>query len=468
MNTKIVATLGPASDGPDIIGGLMEAGVDVFRLNAAHGSPEDHRLRIQRVRELSPDPEVRPAILVDLQGPKIRLGVFESGSATLATGSDFVITTEPVLGTAQRASTNYPGFARDVRPGDHVLLADGSVELRVLETDGVAVRCRVVSGGPVWDRKGINVPGVRLAVGSLTDKDLKDLQLAVSAGVDLVGLSFVRTAEDVRALRRRMEALGARRPIVAKIEKPEAWQNLDAILEEADGLMVARGDLGVELALEKVPFVQKAVIQRARRLGRFVITATQMLESMVQNPFPTRAEVSDVANAIYDGSDAVMLSAETSVGHYPLEAARMMARIIAETESTLGNWEPPGSAPAPVSDAPILADAAIRVARCSSAAAVAVFTVSGATARLVAAHRPRVPIYAFTPQAAVARQLTPVYGVEPILTPPMTSTDQMVAYLDRALLERGASAGARVVFVAGQPLGRPGITNLLKLHVIGS
>ncbi len=467
MNTKIVATLGPASDSPEIIRGLIEIGVDVFRLNAAHGSAEEHQLRIQRVRELSPEPEVRPAILMDLQGPKIRLGLFESGSAMLVTGTEFVITTEPVLGTAERASTNYPGFARDVRPGDRVLLADGSIELRVLETDGTNVRCRVVSGGPVSDRKGINLPGVPLAVGSLTEKDLRDLEMGVRAGVDLIGLSFVRAAADVVALRERMQALGARLPIVAKIEKPEAWENLDAILEEADGVMVARGDLGVELALEKVPFVQKAVIQRARRLGRFVITATQMLESMVENPFPTRAEVSDVANAIYDGSDAVMLSAETSVGRYPLEAARMMARVVAETESTMGDWQPPGSPPAAVSDAPILADAAIRVARCSSAAAIAVFTVSGATARLVAAHRPRAPVYAFTPRPAVARQLASLYGVRPILTPPMTSTDQMVAYLDRVLLEGRAPAGARVVFVAGQPLGRPGITNLLKLHVLG-
>lgn len=468
MNTKIVATLGPASDSAETIGRLLAAGVEVFRLNAAHGSLADHEARIRRVRELSPESDLRPGILMDLQGPKLRLGVFENGSAMLVAGDEFVITTEPVSGDARRASTNYSAFAREVRPGDRVLLADGSVELRVLETDGAAARCQVVSGGLVSDRKGINLPGARLSVGSLTDKDLADLQFAVRAGADLIGLSFVRRAEDVRSLRRRLEELGAALPIVAKIEKPEAWENLEEILEEADGVMVARGDLGVELALEKVPFVQKDVIRRARRCGRFVITATQMLESMVANPFPTRAEVSDVANAIYDGTDAVMLSAETSVGRYPIEAVQMMVRVVEETEKTLPEQEAPAMPAAHAGDAPILADAAIRAARCAGAAAIVVFTVSGSTARLLAAHRPRVPIYAFTPQPAVARRLAPVYGVRALLTPPMTSTDQMLAHLEGALLDRGLLAKRqRVVFVAGQPLGRPGLTNLLKLHVLG-
>jgi len=468
-NTKIIATLGPASDSPELIRRLLEEGVDVFRLNAAHGSRQEHAERIRRIREASPEPEVRPGILLDLQGPKIRLGVFQGGGVTLETGAEFVITTEAALGTSAGASTNYPNLAREVKPGDRVLLADGSVELEALSSDGTAVRCRVVSGGPVADRKGINLPGVRLGVPSLTEKDLEDLAFAVQAGADLLGLSFVRSAGDVRALRERLREAGSDLPIVAKIEKPEAWENLEEILAACDGVMVARGDLGVELALEKVPYVQKAIIHRARRHGRFVITATQMLESMVENPYPTRAEVSDVANSIYDGTDAVMLSAETSVGRHPVEAVRMTARIVKETERSLGT--PPG-ADAPVAggaDAGVLAEAAVRAARCASAAALAVFTVSGSSARLLAAHRPAVPIYAFTPRPEVARRLAPVFGVRPILTPPMESTDQMLAYLEQKLLAGGLlGAGRRVVFVAGQPLGRPGTTNLLKLHLLGA
>ncbi|MGB9612546.1 MAG: pyruvate kinase, partial [Bryobacteraceae bacterium] len=329
--TKIVATLGPASEDPAMIRALIEAGVNVFRLNMAHGSRQEQQERIRRIRQLSPEPAVAPAILADLQGPKLRLGTFREGSATLEDGAEFVLTTEPVEGTAAGASINYEGFALDVQPGDTVLLADGAVTLRVESSDGVRVRCRVVSGGQISDRKGVNLPGARLRLPALTGKDLEDLAMAIQAGVDLIGLSFVRQAADVRQLRSRLKEHGASLPIVAKIEKPEALELLEEILDEADGVMVARGDLGVELALEKVPYAQKRILREARRRARFAITATQMLESMVENPYPTRAEVSDVANAIYDGTDAVMLSAETSVGRHPVEAARMMARIAIET-----------------------------------------------------------------------------------------------------------------------------------------
>ncbi len=467
-NTKIVATLGPASDNSAIISALIEAGVDVFRLNMAHGSREEQAARVRLIRELSPSPGLRPAILADLQGPKLRLGVFRGGSALLQTGAPFTLTTRTLEGTAERASVNWQGFARDVRPGDTVLLVDGAVRLRVETTDGVEVRCRVESGGAVSDRKGVNVPGARLNLPALTEKDLEDLLAVTRAGADLIGLSFVRSAADVRRLREHLEAIGVRLPVVAKIEKPEALEELEAILAEADGVMVARGDLGVELALEKVPGAQKRIIREARRRARFVITATQMLESMVDKPYPTRAEVSDVANAIYDGSDAVMLSAETSIGRYPVEAVRVAARIAAQTEHDLGRERPPGQGPSPDSDAGVVAEAAIRAALDARAAAIVVFTVSGSTARLLAAHRPPVPIYAFTPEPAPARQLAPVFGARPLPAPLMSTVDDMLTFVDRTLTAGGLlTPGQRVVFVAGQPLGRAGATNLMKLHQVG-
>jgi len=468
-HTKIIATLGPASDSPETVRRLLEAGVDVFRLNASHGTQQDHGVRIRAVRDLAARMGLHTGILLDLQGPKIRLGSFEGGSCRLETGRVFTITTEPVLGNCERASTTYAGFARDVKPDDTVLLADGAVQLRVLSSDGIAVRCQVLSGGPIGDRKGINLPGVHVSTPSLTKKDLSDLRFGLEAGIDMVALSFVRRRDDILRLRLSLEEHDARLPIIAKIEKPEAWDNLGQILDESDGVMVARGDLGVEMALERVPFIQKQIIQHARRHGRFVITATQMLESMVSSPLPTRAEVSDVANAIYDGTDAVMLSAETSAGAWPVEAARMMARVAAEAEASIHadrpRGLPRGTEP---THAEILADSAHRAARVSGAAAIVVFTASGSSARLVARCRPTVPIYAFTPSQAVARQLSVIYGVRPVQTVDLTSTDEMLALMDRLLLEKGClKPRDTVVFVAGQPIGRPGTTNLMKLHRVG-
>ncbi len=468
-NTKIVATLGPASDTPEQIRRLIQAGADVFRLNASHGTLEEHRRRAAAVRQVASSVGVHAGVLLDLQGPKIRLGEFEGGLCRLETGARFTLTTEPVVGNAERASTSYPLLPREVRPGDRILLADGAVELRVLSTAPHSVYTEVVSGGLVGDRKGVNLPRVPLSLPSLTPKDLADLELARDPGVDIVALSFVRRPEDVRSLREELEQRGLDLPVVAKIEKPEAWDNLEAILAEAHGVMVARGDLGVEMELEKVPFIQKAIIERARARGRYVITATQMLESMVENPLPTRAEVSDVANAIYDGTDALMLSAETSVGKYPVEAVRMMARIAAETDfavSTRGLQEPPHGPNPPYAE--IVADAAHEAAHDAHVAAIVVFTATGFSARLIARYRPGVPIYAFTPSEAVARRLSPVYGVRPILAPDVPSTDDMLALMDRVLVERNlVRPGDGVVFVAGQPIGRAGSTNLLKLHRIG-
>jgi pyruvate kinase len=459
-----VATLGPASD--PLLGRLLAAGVDVFRLNLSHGTHAEHQARIDGVRALARESGRFPALLLDLQGPKIRLGTFLSGGCVLPAGGEFTITVEPVTGDCGRASTGYLNFARDVKPGDRILLADGTVELRALAADGAAVRTKVVRGGPIRDRQGINLPGAAIRTPCLSDKDLADVQFGLSAGIDMIALSFVRTQGDLRLLR--TELKGADIPIIAKIEKPEAWDNIESILEAANGVMVARGDLGVEISLEKVPRIQKSIIRRARRKGRFVITATQMLESMIEHPVPTRAEVSDVANAIYDGTDAVMLSAETSVGKYPVEAVEFMTRIAVETEASIRNrgyQEPPTAEP---TKAEIVADAAYRAAREAKVTAVVVFTASGSSARLVSRYRPPVPIYAFTPQVAVACQLAINYGITPILAPDAPSFDEMLAQMDRLLVEKGyVKSGDEVVFVAGQPIGRAGTTNLMKLHRVG-
>jgi pyruvate kinase len=468
-NTKIVVTLGPASDSPECIRALLTAGVNVFRLNASHGDQAAHAKRIENVRATAADMGLHAAILLDLQGPKIRLGCFADGGCQLATGAEFVISTTEVLGTAAMASTVYEPFARDVRAGDCVKLADGAVELRVLSTDGVAARCRVVSGGFIKDKQGINLPGVQVSAPSLTLKDEGDLEFGVKAGVDFIALSFVRTIDDPKYLRTRLRQMGARIPIISKIEKPEACKNLDGILAESDGVMVARGDLGVEIALERVPEIQKTIIDRARHFGKIVITATQMLESMIENSHPTRAEVSDVANAIYDGSDAVMLSGETAVGKFPVQTVETMARIARQAESTrrfrfykdLTAGEKSGYAE-------IIAQAAYHAAEVASVAAIGVFTSSGVSARLVSRLRPAVPIYAFTPSPAAARQLALNYGVTSVVVPPKVSTDEMIAQIDRIVLEQGwLKLGDGVVCIAGQPVGQTGSTNMLKLHRVG-
>ncbi len=466
-NTKIVVTLGPATDSPAVLGAMMESGVSIFRLNASHGSQDDHAARICAVRAIAAEQKRLVVLLLDLQGPKIRLGKYERENCAIPTGAEFTITTEPVIGNESCASTTYTHFAHDVCRGDRVLLADGTVELRALHTDGVRVRFAVVSGGVVGSNKGINLPGVNISAPSLTEKDLADLEFGLNAGIQLIALSFVRTASDVAMLKQRIGARPAR--VVAKIEKPAAWDHIDEILTEADGVMVARGDLGVEMALERVPPIQKAIIRRARRRGKFVITATQMLESMIEHPTPTRAEVSDVANAIYDGTDAVMLSAETSVGKYPAEAAAYMARIACEAEASInkrGFHElPPSHDP---HSAEIVADAAYRAARDARASAIVVFTTSGSSARLISRYRPPVCIYAITPNEVVARQLLIHYGVQPLLAPEVGSTDEMMAQMDRLLTDLGhLRVGDPVVFVAGQPIGRAGTTNLMKLHRIG-
>lgn len=447
---------------------MFDAGVDVFRLNASHGVQEDHARRIRAVRELSKDTRRNVGILLDLQGPKIRLGTFVNGGCYLEDGSVFTITTQPVEGTCEIACTGYSEFARDVKTGDPVLLADGTVQLEVIATDGTAARCKVVHGGPISDRKGINLPGVKVSIPSLSKKDAADAHFGVEQGVDFIALSFVRTGKDVLRLRHLLDEADAKQPIIAKIEKPEAYQNLDSILEEADGVMVARGDLGVEMALEKVPMIQKAIIERTRQYGKFVITATQMLESMIENALPTRAEVSDIANAIYDGTSALMLSAETSTGKYPIESVKMMSKIAIETECALrGQGFKEVQLISELTTPHIVADAAYHAARSAGVSALVVGTTSGSTARLLARYRPPVPIYAFTSDERIARELAIVYGVEAIVAAASDSTDEMLFNMERALIRTGrVQAGESVVFVAGQPVNQPGTTNMLKLHMV--
>ena len=464
---RIVCTLGPATSSPERIRALIDAGMDVARLNFSHGTEDERRLAVERVRAASVAAGRAVGVLADLQGPKIRLGAFAGGSARLEAGQEFVLTTEPAMGDARRASTTYEALARDVRPGDALLVDDGLVRLEALSSDGVRVVCRVIEGGVVADHKGLNLPGVRVSAPALSPKDRDDLRQALDLGADFVALSFVRDPADADALRQAMDEAGRRVPALAKIEKPEGVERLEAIADAFDGLMVARGDLGVELPLEQVPMVQKRAVRLARERAKPVIVATQMLESMIAHSRPTRAEASDVANAVLDGADALMLSGETSVGRYPVETVGTMRRIIAAAELEAQAWASPlPSQPSPVPGA--IARSAAGLAQEIAARALVAFTRSGATARLLAAHREPTPLVVFTTDPAVRRQLTLVWGVEAFVVPEARTTDEMVALVDQALLELGRGGrGDPVVIVAGAPAGTPGSTNLLRVHRLG-
>ena len=469
---RIVCTLGPASESPEAIRALLEAGMSVARLNFSHGTHESHAAIYRRVREASDASGRAIGVLADLQGPKIRLGTFARGPVTLAAGAEFTITTEPVAGDASRASTTYEALARDVRPGDALLIDDGLVRLEALATDGRAVRCRVVEGGEISDHKGINLPGVNVSVPPLTPKDIDDLRFALSLRVDLVALSFVRSAAHAAAARREMDAIGARLPLIAKIEKPEAVQDLEAILDAFDGIMVARGDLGVEMALEQVPLVQKRAVTLARRRAKPVIVATQMLDSMIHHLRPTRAEASDVANAVLDGADALMLSGETSTGEHPVESVATMASIIAAAEEGGSSGRDAGGvrgvARAPAGGEQAIAAAAVQLACDVGARALVAFTHSGNTARCLACLRPPMPLLAFTTEPVVRSQLTLTWGVETFIVPAVVHTDEMIAQVDRAMLGLGRGGpGDVVVIVAGTPPGIPGSTNTVRVHHLG-
>jgi len=464
---KIVCTLGPASHTHEGIRALVDAGMDVARLNFSHGTRDDHRALYDAVRAASDAAGRAVAVLVDLQGPKIRLGTFAAGPVRLEAGAEFVITTEPCEGTAARASTTYPDLARDVRAGDALLVDDGAVRLEAIASDGREVRTRVIEGGPVSNHKGINLPGVAVSAPAMSDKDRDDLRFALALRADLIALSFVRRAADVDDVRAIMAETGAPLPVIAKIEKPEAVEHLAEILAAFDGLMVARGDLGVEMPLEQVPLVQKRAVLMARELAKPVIVATQMLDSMIHHSRPTRAEASDVANAVLDGADALMLSGETSVGEYPVESVSTMRRIISAAESQAPRGiERRSAGRSQPQDA--IAAAAARLAADVGARALVAFTQSGATARRLAGHRPATPLLAFTTEPAVRSQLALTWGVETFVVPMVAHTDEMVAQVDRAMLDLGrGQRGDSVVVVAGTPPGVAGTTNTIRVHRLG-
>ena len=467
--SKIICTLGPASSSAEMIDRLMRAGMDVARLNFSHGTHAEHARAIQRIRIASGRHAKPIAILADLQGPKIRTGALAGGGPVLLrAGQRFTLTTQKMPGTCDRVSTTFRRLPREVRRGDRILLADGLIELRVREVRGTEVVSEVINGGELGEHKGINLPGVQLKVPALTPKDRADLAFALRHGVNYVAVSFVRRAADVLAAKTAVSRAGKDTPVIAKLEKPQAIENLNAILEAADGVMVARGDLGVEMNPETVPVVQKEIIARAREARRPVITATQMLESMTLNPRPTRAEASDVANAIFDGTDAVMLSAETATGRYPLETVEMMDRIIREAEASVARFPRPHRREQ-LDVAETTSELICHASQELHMKVIAVFTQSGSTARLISKYRPRPPIIAFSPDRETRRRLSLLWGVLPRSIPHVRTIEGLAAIAEKRLLEeRLVRRGDVVGIVAGTPFGIRGTTNFMKFHVVGS
>ena len=465
---KIVCTMGPATASLEALRSLVNAGMDVARLNLSHGTHADHDAMYQRLRQVGDESGRGLGVLVDLQGPKIRLEKFASGPVDLVEGSTFTITTASVPGDASACGTTYKGLPADVRPGDAILIDDGRVALEAVEVDATRVVTKVVVGGRVSDNKGINLPGVAVSVPAMSEKDVDDLRWGLRAGVDMIALSFVRSAADISDVHAIMEQEGVRIPVLAKIEKPQAVANLSEIIDAFDGVMVARGDLGVEMPLESVPLVQKRAIALARAAGKPVIVATQMLDSMITSPRPTRAEASDVANAVLDGADALMLSGETSVGDHPSLVVSTMARIIEHIESEALSSLPTLQEPDNQGTARAVTAAAVEVADRVQASYLVAFTETGRSARLISRHRPHTPILAFTPDARVRSQLALTWGIETFLVSAATHTDQMVQQVDKSLVDsHRVTYGDRVVVVAGVPPGVPGTTNGMRVHRIG-
>ncbi|MFF7103257.1 pyruvate kinase [Streptomyces nigra] len=468
---KIVCTLGPATDGYDRTKALVDAGMDIARFNLSHGTHAEHEERYQQVRKASDETGRSVGVLADLQGPKIRLGRFTEGPVLLERGDTFTLTVEPgAEGDRHQCGTTYPGLADDVTPGERVLVDDGKVCLQVTGIDGPRIHTTVVEGGIVSDHKGLNLPGVAVSVPALSDKDEADLRWALRTGFDIVALSFVRSGRDIDDVHRIMDEEGRRLPVIAKIEKPQAVDALDDIVAAFDGIMVARGDLGVEMPLEQVPIVQKRAIKLARRNAKPVIVATQMLDSMIDHSRPTRAEASDVANAVIDGTDAVMLSGETSVGKYPVETVRTMAKIVeAAEEDVLAHGLPPLTEHnKPRTQGGAVARAAAEIGDFLGARFLVAFTQSGDTARRLSRYRSPIPLLAFTPEPATRSQLNLTWGVETFLGPHADSTDAMVDQVDELLLRYGrCRKGDTVVITAGSPPGVSGSTNLVRVHHIG-
>ncbi|WP_026116399.1 pyruvate kinase [Nocardiopsis valliformis] len=464
---KIVATLGPATSSLETLRQLVDAGLDVARLNLSHGTHDDHSASLANLRQAAEGANRAVGVLADLQGPKIRVGTFPDGPVELEAGDEFTITIEDVPGTKTRVSTTYKGLTNDVRPGDRVLIDDGRVVLECTKTTSTDVHTRAIFGGTVSNHKGLNLPGVAVSVPALTQKDEDDLRWALHQGVDMVALSFVRSPADAEECHRIMDEEGITVPLIAKIEKPQAVERLQDIIEVFDGVMVARGDLGVELPLENVPMVQKRAVERCRDKAKPVIVATQMLESMISAPRPTRAEASDVANAVLDGADAVMLSGETSVGKYPIETVETMARIVSAAEqeslraSHILNRVPETTGGA-------IARAAAEIGATVGAKALVAFTMSGETARRLARYRSPIPLLAFTTEANTRGTLSLTWGTESNLVPWVDNTDDMVRQVESELLQLGDyHKGDKVVIVAGSPPGTTGSTNSLRVHRLG-
>ncbi|SFN53311.1 Pyruvate kinase [Nocardia asteroides] len=464
--TKIVCTLGPATATQDRIRELVDSGMDVARLNFSHGEHADHADNYKMVRAASDESGRAVGILADLQGPKIRLGRFADGRTTWANGEQVRITVDEVDGTHDRVSTTYKQLAKDAKAGDRLLVDDGKVGLTVESIDGNDVVCRVTEGGPVSNNKGLSLPGMDVSVPALSEKDIEDLEFALKLGVDFIALSFVRSPSDIELVHDIMDKVGRRVPVIAKLEKPEAIENLEAIVLAFDAVMVARGDLGVELPLEQVPLVQKRAIQMARENAKPVIVATQMLESMIENSRPTRAEASDVANAVLDGADAVMLSGETSVGAWPIDAVRTMSRIVTAVESETNRVPPLTHVPR--TKRGVISYAARDIGERLNAKALVAFTQSGDTVRRLARLHTPLPLLAFTPLPEVRSQLTLTWGTETFIVPMVESTDAMIHQVDQALLSMDRyRKGDLVVIVAGSPPGTVGSTNLIHVHRIG-
>lgn len=469
--TKIIATIGPSSSSPEVIEGIMLAGANVLRLNLSHGTRAEHGRVISLIRETSDRLKFPVAILLDLQGPKIRVGRLKKESVELIAGQLITISAEEADGDESIISTTYKDLYKDVKPGNRILLDDGLLEAKVTRVEGTSIECAVVYGGILKEHKGMNLPGVDVSAPCLSEKDEEDLSFGIENGVDYIALSFVRKASNIFEVKERLKSRGADIPVIAKIEKAEAVENLDAILEESDGIMIARGDLGVELSAEDVPVLQKKIISKANESGRIVITATQMLESMITNPRPTRAEASDVANAVFDGTDALMLSGETAVGKYPVKAVEMMVKITRQAEeAALAHKHLLRRKNAPVgSFGQAVAFAAHAAALEVNPKAIVVFTQSGETARILSKLRPLTQIVAFTSTERTWRRLALVWGVRPFMTSFGEHTDEMICRGEGALINYGiAGFGDTIVIVSGTKVGMRGATNMMKVDWIGS
>ncbi len=464
---KIVCTMGPAVEAPEKVDELIAAGMNMARLNLSHGGYEEHQNRLDRVRASAKKSGKAVAILVDLQGPKIRLARFKDGPHELFRGDIFTITTDEVEGTKERCGTTYKGLPGDCKPGDRILIDDGKVSVEVVEVKGNDVVTKVTQPGFVSNNKGINLPGVAVSVPAMSEKDIEDLRWGLRAGADFIALSFVRNAKDIDDVHAIMDEVGIRRPVIAKIEKPQAVDNLEEIVAAFDGIMVARGDLGVEMPIEEVPLVQKRCITLCREAAKPVIVATQMLDSMITNSSPTRAEATDCANAVLDGADALMLSGETSVGAFAIEAVTTMGRIIERTEEAMLD-RIPAIQSAPTTKGGAITKAATEIGATVGAKYLVAFTQSGESARRISRFRSPIKLLALTPEEHVYNQLALSWGVEPLITPMVSHTDEMVKQVDSLLLDSGrGTKGESVVIVAGAPPGIPGSTNAVRVHIIG-